>query len=83
MQAIVFLSTRDAVRFFEVLLQSAGEDSADEHPLGDTPLYFLHGGATQQDRTRAYFAFCKTSTGILFCTDVAARGLDMPEVSGL
>lgn len=31
-------------------------------------------------RTTTFFQFCNTSEGILFCTDVAARGLDIPQV---
>jgi ATP-dependent RNA helicase DDX31/DBP7 len=58
-------------------MQTAGK----EGPLGDAPVFFLHGGATQQERTKAFFAFCKTAHGVLFCTDVAARGLDMPKVT--
>lgn len=27
-----------------------------------------------------YFDFCKATTGVLLCTDVAQRGLDFPEV---
>eukprot|EP00047_Mylnosiga_fluctuans_P005888 m.243399 g.243399 ORF g.243399 m.243399 type:complete len:735 (-) comp14233_c0_seq1:218-2422(-) len=78
-KAIVFFSTRDAVRYFELLLAAAAKDTG-PRPLGDLPLFYLHGGAAQQERTRAYFAFCKATKGVLFCTDVAARGLDMPMV---
>ncbi len=46
----------------------------------DAPLFKLHGDMTQKDRTTTYFQFCKAETGILFCTDVAARGLDLPAV---
>lgn len=79
-KAIVFFSTRDAVRYFELLFGAAAKEEGAKKPLGELPLFYLHGGATQQERTRAYFAFCKASTGALFCTDVAARGLDMPMV---
>jgi superfamily II DNA/RNA helicase len=34
----------------------------------------------QQKRTSTFFDFCHATSGILFCTDVAARGLDIPEV---
>jgi superfamily II DNA/RNA helicase len=78
-QGILFFSTRDAVKFFEVLLKSAGGDDGPQ-PLGDLPVFFLHGGALQQERTKAYLSFCKAPTGLLCCTDVAARGLDMPKV---
>ncbi|GMP48311.1 hypothetical protein CsSME_00015707 [Camellia sinensis var. sinensis] len=34
----------------------------------------------QQRRTSIFFDFCKAEKGILLCTDVAARGLDIPAV---
>ncbi|THG10935.1 hypothetical protein TEA_016494 [Camellia sinensis var. sinensis] len=34
----------------------------------------------QQRRTSTFFDFCKAEKGILLCTDVAARGLDIPAV---
>ena len=40
----------------------------------------IHGKQKQTKRTSTYFQFCNAETGILFCTDVAARGLDIPEV---
>ncbi|GFV87200.1 probable ATP-dependent RNA helicase pitchoune [Trichonephila clavipes] len=40
----------------------------------------IHGQLKQQKRTSMYFQFCKAKSGILLCTDVAARGLDIPKV---
>jgi ATP-dependent RNA helicase DDX18/HAS1 len=40
----------------------------------------IHGKQKQQKRTTTFFQFCKQQTGILLCTDVAARGLDIPAV---
>ena len=40
----------------------------------------IHGKQKQQKRTTTFFEFCKAKTGILLCTDVAARGLDIPDV---
>lgn len=40
----------------------------------------IHGKQKQQKRTSTFFEFCKAEKGILLCTDVAARGLDIPAV---
>ncbi|KAF9969283.1 ATP-dependent RNA helicase dbp7 [Actinomortierella ambigua] len=49
--------------------------------LPDVPLFRLHGNLAQALRTDTYFEFCKAKSGVLFATDVAARGLDLPDVS--
>lgn len=44
-------------------------------------LFFLSQGKQKQTkRTTTFFQFCNADSGILLCTDVAARGLDIPEV---
>ncbi|KAL1918724.1 uncharacterized protein VTP21DRAFT_2746 [Calcarisporiella thermophila] len=48
--------------------------------LPQVPLYKLHGELPQSTRTRVYQSFCSAESGVLFCTDVAARGLDLPDV---
>lgn len=40
----------------------------------------LHGRQKQNKRTSTFFQFISAEQGILFCTDVAARGLDIPAV---
>jgi len=46
-------------------------------PVAD---YKEKGKQKQQKRTNTFFEFCNAPTGILLCTDVAARGLDIPKV---
>jgi len=46
----------------------------------DIPVLDLHGKQKQRKRTNTFFEFCNAKTGILLCTDVAARGLDIPQV---
>ena len=41
----------------------------------------IHGRQKQQKRTATFFEFCRATSGVLLCTDVAARGLDIPEVN--
>lgn len=46
----------------------------------DLPVTSIHGKQKQAKRTTTFFQFCNAETGILLCTDVAARGLDIPAV---
>ncbi|KFM59691.1 ATP-dependent RNA helicase DDX18, partial [Stegodyphus mimosarum] len=46
----------------------------------DLPVSCIHGKQKQNKRTVTFFQFCKAKSGILLCTDVAARGLDIPQV---
>lgn len=46
----------------------------------DIEVMDIHGKQKQQKRTTTFFQFCKSKTGTLLCTDVAARGLDIPAV---
>ena len=41
---------------------------------------FFQGKQKQTKRTTTFFQFCNAESGILLCTDVAARGLDIPDV---
>lgn len=52
--------------------------------IGDSSVVFkLHGSLTQQIRSETLSSFInsKLNHSILFCTDVAARGLDMPNIT--
>lgn len=66
---IVFFSSCNSVKFHSELLNYI-----------DIPVLDLHGKQKQQKRTATYFEFMNASKGILLCTDVAARGLDIPAV---
>lgn len=46
----------------------------------DCRIFRLHGNVPQSLRHEAFSAFCEAKSGIMFCTDVAARGLDLPKV---
>ena len=62
--------------FIEPLGSSSIPLFADE----SSRLYRLHGNVVQKDRQAIYKEFSNAKRGVLFCTDVAARGLDMPNV---
>lgn len=68
-QVIVFFSSCNSVKFHSELLNYI-----------DLPVLDLHGNQKQNKRTTTFFEFCKAERGILLCTDVAARGLDIPAV---
>ncbi|KAI0690676.1 DEAD-domain-containing protein [Cytidiella melzeri] len=66
---VVFFSSCNSVKYHGELLNYI-----------DVPVLDLHGKQKQQKRTNTFFEFCNASSGILLCTDVAARGLDIPRV---
>lgn len=45
-----------------------------------TKWYVLHGSVDQKERKRTLKEFSQVRGGVLICTDVAARGLDLPAV---
>ena len=51
--------------------------------IPDLNLFLLHGQLPRTRRVRAIKQFSHTSHGLLVCTDVAARGLDLPYVDGV
>ncbi|NXG51582.1 DDX31 helicase, partial [Psilopogon haemacephalus] len=85
---IVFFSSCEQVEFhYELLLKVlAGGPGPEqpEHSSGSSAcLQFvrLHGSMAQEERTEVFQEFLKSKAGILLCTDVAARGLDLPQVT--
>ena len=46
----------------------------------DLPVLELHGKQKQTKRTQTFFEFVNAENGTLFCTNVAARGLDVPSI---
>ena len=43
-------------------------------------VFAFQGKQKQAKRSNTFFQFCNAAEGILLCTDVAARGLDIPQV---
>ncbi|CAI9091778.1 OLC1v1026889C2 [Oldenlandia corymbosa var. corymbosa] len=52
-------------------------------PLKSFSIISLHGKMKQSAREKALASFTSLSSGILLCTDVAARGLDIPGVDSI
>lgn len=68
-KVIVFFSSCNSVKYHSELLNYI-----------DVPVLDLHGKQKQKKRTATFFEFMNAESGILLCTDVAARGLDIPAV---
>ncbi|OIV98236.1 hypothetical protein TanjilG_09888 [Lupinus angustifolius] len=68
-KVMVFFSSCNSVKFHADLLKCTGLDCLN-----------IHGKQNQHARTTTFLNFCKSEKGILLCTDVAARGLDIPDV---
>ena len=68
-KVMVFFSSCASVKFHSDLLNYV-----------DVPAKDIHGKQKQTKRVSVYYDFCKADKGILLCTDVAARGLDIPSV---
>ncbi|CAF2426554.1 unnamed protein product [Rotaria sp. Silwood2] len=92
-KVLLFLATNDLVRFhydvINAILNGEKDDDMDEqgdlqfgHLLNQPiKLFRLQGDMTHQERTNVFHEFSKLTRGILLCTNVAARGLDLPSVT--
>merc|ERR1719160_716700 len=68
-KVMVFLSSCNAVKFHDELLNYI-----------DVPTVCIHGQKKQASRSSTFYSYCQADKGIMLCTDVAARGLDIPKV---
>ncbi len=66
---MVFFSSCNSVKFHSDLFNYV-----------DIHVKDIHGKQKQQKRLNTFYEFCNSESGTLFCTDVAARGLDIPKV---
>lgn len=85
---IVFFSSCELVEFhyslfLHTLLCHSGTPTSEHLPSASWPLKFLrlHGNMEQEERTSVFHEFSHSETGVLLCTDVASRGLDLPQVT--
>lgn len=71
-QSIVFLNYRDGVERVAKFLADEG-----------FALSSFHGGLDQRQREEAIYRFANKSVNVLVGTDLAARGLDIPDVANI
>lgn len=83
---MVFFSTCDAVDFHYSLLSKfefsrySQRETEVKQKFVRCKTFRLHGNLKQEDRRLAFQGFRTQKSSLLLCTDVAARGLDFPEV---
>ncbi|ELT98171.1 hypothetical protein CAPTEDRAFT_160521 [Capitella teleta] len=75
-KVLVFMSTQQSVDFHYDLFHTV----LGEGETSKLNLFKLHGEMAQKERTQVFQEFSKLKDGLLLCTDVASRGLDMPRV---
>ncbi|XP_044124532.1 probable ATP-dependent RNA helicase DDX31 isoform X2 [Bufo gargarizans] len=76
---IVFFPSCELVEFHHMLLRHVLPLPS---PSKDQAVFLrLHGNMEQKERTEVFQQFTVARAGILLCTDVAARGLDLPQVT--
>ncbi|KAL6759792.1 P-loop containing nucleoside triphosphate hydrolase protein [Haematococcus lacustris] len=81
-KAVVFLSSCDGVELHWELLGRCWHSASGGPLLGrEVPLLKLHGDMPQAQRTSSFVTFSEAPCAVLLCTDVAARGLDFPDVT--
>ncbi|XP_078082501.1 ATP-dependent DNA helicase DDX31 [Mustelus asterias] len=85
---IIFFSSCESVEFHYTLFTNVLAPYSDSMALKQLPfsackMLFLrlHGNMEQEARKQVFLEFSQSKMGVLLCTDVAARGLDLPEVT--
>ncbi|XP_048415052.1 probable ATP-dependent RNA helicase DDX31 [Stegostoma tigrinum] len=85
---IIFFSSCESVEFHYTLFTNVLTPYSDNKELKHLPfsackMLFLrlHGNMEQEERKQVFLEFSHSKMGVLLCTDVAARGLDLPEVT--
>lgn len=70
--SLVFVNYRESVERVEQFLRKSGISSE-----------AFHGGMEQRDRERALYKFSNGSCNVFVSTDLAARGLDIPNIDNI
>eukprot|EP01061_Rhynchopus_euleeides_P023205 TRINITY_DN3780_c0_g1_i1.p1 TRINITY_DN3780_c0_g1~~TRINITY_DN3780_c0_g1_i1.p1 ORF type:complete len:712 (+),score=350.27 TRINITY_DN3780_c0_g1_i1:120-2138(+) len=69
---IVFFASCASAQFHNMMLNTILN--------GELQCLMLHGKMKHRQRVATFDHFCREPDGVLFCTDVVARGLDIPAV---
>ncbi|KAM6930932.1 ATP-dependent DNA helicase DDX31 [Xenentodon cancila] len=77
-KVVVFVSSCEAVDFLHSLFISVLSGAPATCTVG---FLRLHGNMKQEERSEVFQQFSASQSGVLLCTDVAARGLDLPQVT--
>ena len=86
LQIVVFFSTCDAVDFHYSLFSAflcppnSHSETEDRQKFFRFKTFQLHGKMKHEDRRTTFQTFKKEKSALLLSTDVAARGLDFPQV---
>jgi len=80
-KCIVFFLTCACVDYFALILPKIVQRQKKGQKGGSVPKIFqLHGRMSTKKRNKQFSAFKQSKTGALLCTDVAARGIDLPDL---
>jgi ATP-dependent RNA helicase DDX55/SPB4 len=75
-KVIVFFLTCACVDYFSLLLSQLYKNQKNK----TLSTYPLHGKMVMKKRRAVYKQFVAAKSGVMMCTDVAARGIDIPDV---
>lgn len=70
MQIMVFFTTANQTAFASALFEAAGQ-----------PIMEMHSRKSQPQRTKTAERFRSARQGVMFSSDVSARGVDYPDVT--
>ena len=79
-KVIVFCSTCACVDYYSLAFAQLARDPNCTTLPSALKVLGMHGKMVPKKRTGVYRKFVSLQSGVLFCTDVAARGVDIPDV---
>jgi len=80
-KVLAFVLTCASVEYYGTTLAMEAVRAAGGLPsAADFPILSLHGKMPNKRRKANYATFVAADAGVLLCTDVAARGIDIPDV---